>query len=153
MEDAAARPHASALVRSRRARPGSPLADGRPNGTARLRLEQEVPPTRASRRRSRCRSRCESPCSAGTAGEKIAEKLILLDKPRDEAEFSTGGDKVVLSINRGFSAPVVVETERPAADLAFLSAHDDDPFARYEAMQQLMLDTLLAAIGSGRGGP
>ena len=56
----------------------------------------------------------------------------------------------MLSINRGFSAPVIVETERPAADLAFLSAHDDDPFARYEAMQQLMLDTLLAAIGSGR---
>jgi len=56
----------------------------------------------------------------------------------------------VLSINRGFSAPVIVETERPAADLAFLSANDDDPFARYEAMQQLMLDTLLAAIASGR---
>jgi aminopeptidase N len=45
---------------------------------------------------------------------------------------------------------VIVETERPAAELAFLSANDDDPFARYEAMQQLMLDTLLAAIGSGR---
>ena len=44
----------------------------------------------------------------------------------------------------------IVETERPAADLAFLSAHDDDPFARYEAMQQLMLDTLLAAIGRRR---
>ena len=35
------------------------------------------------------------------------------------------------------------------ADLAFLSAHDDDPFARYEAMQQLMLDTLLGAIATG----
>ena len=38
---------------------------------------------------------------------------------------------------------------RAPADLAFLSAHDDDPFARYEAMQQLMLDTLLARDRSG----
>ncbi|NWO96564.1 hypothetical protein GY976_25880, partial [Escherichia coli] len=56
-----------------------------------------------------------------------------------------------LSINRGFSAPVIVETNRTARDLAFLSAHDDDPFARYEAMQQLMLDTLVAAVTGGRG--
>ena len=41
---------------------------------------------------------------------------------------------------------MIVEAQRSAADLAFLSAHDDDPFARYEAMQQLMLDTLLAAM-------
>lgn len=31
-----------------------------------------------------------------------------------------------------------------------LSAHDDDPFARYEAMQQLMLDTLLEAVSNGQ---
>ena len=56
----------------------------------------------------------------------------------------------MLSINRGFSAPVIVETDRTPADLAFLSAHDDDPFARYEAMQQLMLDTLVAGAVEGR---
>ena len=55
----------------------------------------------------------------------------------------------MLSINRGFSAPVVIETARSAADLAFLSANDDDPFARYEAMQQLMLDTIVAAVRDG----
>jgi aminopeptidase N len=44
---------------------------------------------------------------------------------------------------------VIVETDRRPADLAFLSANDDDPFARYEAMQQLMLDTLLKAIAGG----
>jgi aminopeptidase N len=119
------------------------------NGTARLRLEQEVPPTPGQPAKKPMPIPLRIALFGRDGREKIAEKLILLDKPRDEAEFSTGNDKVVLSINRGFSAPVVVETERPAAELAFLSAHDDDPFARYEAMQQLMLDTLLAAIGSG----
>ena len=63
--------------------------------------------------------------------------------------FENVADRAVLSINRGFSAPVTVETNRTPSDLAFLSAHDDDPFARYEAMQQLMLDTLVGAIAGG----
>lgn len=78
------------------------------------------------------------------------EQLVLLRDGEAEILFETVAEQPVLSINRGFSAPVVVETDRTATDLAFLSAHDDDPFARYEAMQQLMLDTLVAAVGHGR---
>jgi aminopeptidase N len=58
----------------------------------------------------------------------------------------------VLSINRGFSAPGDRRDATDARDLAFLSARDDDPFARYEAMQQLMLDTLKRRSPAG-GGP
>jgi aminopeptidase N len=57
----------------------------------------------------------------------------------------------MLSINRGFSAPVIIDFAREEGELAWLAAHDDDPFARYEALQQLMLDTLVAAV-SGKGG-
>ena len=55
----------------------------------------------------------------------------------------------VLSISRGFSAPVAIEMDRPAADLVFLAAHDDDPFARYEAMQTLVVQHLVAAVSGG----
>jgi aminopeptidase N len=121
------------------------------NGKARLLLEQEVPatPGQPAKRPMPIPLRV---ALFGAEGGKIEERLVLLDKDRDEAEFSTGGDRAILSMNRSFSAPVIVEAERTAADLAFLSAHDDDPFARYEAMQQLMLDTLLAAI-AGRPDP
>jgi len=81
---------------------------------------------------------------ADTARSLAPEQLMLLDSTQGEILFDGIAERPVLSINRGFSAPVVVETDRSAADLAFLSAHDDDPFARYEAMQQLMLDTLVA---------
>jgi aminopeptidase N len=118
--------------------------------TARLRLEQEVPPTPGQPVKKPMPIPLRVALFDRDGGEKVAERLVLLDKPQDEAVFGTGGRGVVLSINRGFSAPVIVDTERPAADLAFLSANDDDPFARYEAMQQLMLDTLLAAIATGR---
>ncbi|RHW18416.1 aminopeptidase N [Sphingomonas gilva] len=77
------------------------------------------------------------------------EQLVLLDTPEKTIVFEGVGERPVLSINRGFSAPVIVEADRTAADLAFLSRHDDDPFARYEAMQQLMLDTLIERVSTG----
>jgi aminopeptidase N len=52
----------------------------------------------------------------------------------------------VLSINRGFSAPVVIESDEALEDLVFLAAHDDDPFARYEAMQSLITRHLVAGV-------
>jgi aminopeptidase N len=119
-------------------------------GTARLRLEQEVPRTPGQPVKKPMPIPLRVALFARDSGEKLAERLVVLDKQQDEAEFGTVGQGAVLSINRGFSAPVIIDTERPAADLAFLSAHDDDPFARYEAMQQLMLDTVLAAIATGR---
>jgi aminopeptidase N len=87
---------------------------------------------------------------AGTGQPIGPEQLILLTQAEERISFDAVAERPVLSINRGFSAPVVVETDRTAADLAFLSAHDDDPFARYEAMQQLMLDTLVASTTHGR---
>jgi aminopeptidase N len=73
----------------------------------------------------------------------------MLDQARTEVVLEGVSERPILSINRGFSAPIVLETNRTGADLAFLSAHDDDPFARYEAMQQLMLDTMLARLNGG----
>jgi aminopeptidase N len=67
--------------------------------------------------------------------------------------FEAITERPILSINRGFSAPVIVDSDRTAADLAFLSANDDDPFARYEATQQLMLDTLVAGTVEGAADP
>ena len=88
--------------------------------------------------------------SLDTASELAAERLVELTDARETIVFDGVSGHHVLSINRGFSAPVIIDANRTPADLAFLSAHDDDPFARYEAMQQLMLDTLVAAAGHGR---
>ena len=50
----------------------------------------------------------------------------------------------LLSINRDFSAPVIIDVERAAGELERLAESDTDPFARYEAMQELMLRVLVA---------
>ncbi|MBB6427358.1 aminopeptidase N [Sphingopyxis sp. JAI128] len=75
-----------------------------------------------------------------------AERLVLLDRAELAVPLGPYRSRPMLSINRGFSAPVIVDFAREDGELAWLAAHDDDPFARYEALQQLMLDTLVAAV-------
>jgi len=82
-------------------------------------------------------------------GQHGGEQLVVLDKPQVELSFAGFGQKPVLSINRGFSAPVALDAGQSSADLMFLAAHDDDPFARYEALQQLVVQHLVALIGGG----
>ena len=121
-------------------------------GTARLALAQTVPPPPGQPVKEPMVLPLKIRLFGETSGAPlIDERLVLVDKPEQELRFDGLPERAVLSINRGFSAPVIVDANRSAADLAFLSAHDDDPFARYEAMQQLMLDTLVAAVTSGKG--
>ena len=70
----------------------------------------------------------------------------MLDKAEDRFEFPGHASRPVLSINRGFSAPVAMDAEQSEADLVFLAAHDDDPFARYEALQSLVVQHLVGVL-------
>jgi aminopeptidase N len=58
--------------------------------------------------------------------------------------FDNVAEPPILSINRGFSAPVVLTADRRPDELERLAQTDTDPFARYEAMQELMLRGLVA---------
>jgi aminopeptidase N len=70
------------------------------------------------------------------------ELVVRLAEPVTHVRFAGITEPVLPSFNRGFSAPVVMEAATSRADLAFLAAHDDDPFARWEAFQQLALAVL-----------
>ena len=117
------------------------------SGRARLALSQAVPPTPGQPDKEPMPLPLRLALFGANSGKPVVEERVhVLRDAEAEILFEGVDERPVLSINRGFSAPVVVETNRLAADLAFLSAHDDDPFARFEAMQQLMVDTLVAAI-------
>ncbi len=83
------------------------------------------------------------------AGSSGREHLVILDKAQMSVPFAGFASRPVLSINRGFSAPVSVDADATPDDLVFLAAHDDDPFARYEAMQSLVVRHLVAAVSGG----
>ncbi|HEX8365735.1 MAG TPA: aminopeptidase N [Allosphingosinicella sp.] len=119
------------------------------DGRARLRLAQHVPPTPGQPVKQPMPIPLRLALFGEASGAKLEERLVLLDEEAAEIVFDGVTERPVLSLNRDFSAPVIVDSERRPQDLAFLSAHDDDPFARYEAMQQLMLHTVLGAIQRG----
>jgi aminopeptidase N len=74
------------------------------------------------------------------------EQLVLLEKPSASVTFEGVSERPLLSINRDFSAPVLLDVERQAGDLERLAEVDPNPFARYEALQELMLHALLAGV-------
>jgi aminopeptidase N len=84
--------------------------------------------------------------SGETVGE---ERLILLDKEEASVAFFGINEPPLLSINRDFSAPILLEAERQPGELERLAEVDPNPFARYEAMQELMYRALIDGTGSG----
>ena len=78
----------------------------------------------------------------GTLG---TEQLVVLIEDEQSFTLPLAGPDPVVSINRGFTAPVVIERALAREDLVFLAAHDDDPFARSEALQELAVGHLVAA--------
>ena len=83
------------------------------------------------------------------SGTHRGEQLVVLDKAEDSVRFTGHARLPALSLNRGFSAPVAIERQVAEEELVFLAAHDDDPFARYEAMQSLTVQYLTANGGQG----
>ncbi|MBN8815830.1 MAG: aminopeptidase N [Sphingomonas sp.] len=121
------------------------------SGRATLRLAQRTPPTPGQPEKEPFVLPLKLKLFGGETGRALGdEQLYMFDRAQSEIMFDGLTERPVLSINRGFSAPVIIESDRSPDDLKFLSAHDDDPFARYEAMQQLMLDTLVASVTAGR---
>ena len=72
-----------------------------------------------------------------SGAEDRGEQLIVLDQAEQSIRFDGVNEAPLLSINRGFSAPVVVNAQRRDGELERLAQSDTDPFARYEAMQEL----------------
>src|SRR3982751_3319142 len=81
------------------------------------------------------------------------ERLIVLDQASDSVTFDNVAEPPLLSINRTFSAPINIQAERKAGELERLAQADTDPFARYEAIQELMMRALVAGASGGNADP
>jgi len=118
--------------------------------TATLHLRQRVPPTPGQADKTPMPIPLRTALIAPGGGEAAPERLIVLDSAEQSIRFENIAEPALLSINRGFSAPVIVEAERAPGELESLAQHDSDPFSRFEAMQELMFRALIAGA---RGEP
>ena len=81
---------------------------------------------------------------AGLAGE--CEAVVDVREPHQTLRFSRVRSRPIPSLARGFSAPVKVEIERSDDELAFLIAHETDPFNRWDAAQEYATRLMLAMV-------
>ncbi len=65
------------------------------------------------------------------------EVILQLTETEQSFSFEPLAQRPIISILRGFSAPVKLVFERSLEELAFLLSHDSDTFNRWEAGQQL----------------
>jgi len=81
------------------------------------------------------------------------EVILQLTQPEQSFIFEGLAEQPVVSVLRGFSAPVKLTMERSLDELAFLLSYDSDTFNRWEAGQQLagqIISGLIADVQNGR---
>jgi aminopeptidase N len=79
------------------------------------------------------------------SGGPLRNGVYVLDRAAASITFGQVTSKPALSVLRGFSAPVILETNRSDDDLLILFAHDTDSFNRWEAIQDMSLKLMVRA--------
>src|SRR5260221_10323731 len=83
-------------------------------------------------------------------GSKLERGVLTLTKAKERFVFVGLDERPVVSLTRGFSAPVKLTANLRDGDLAFLAAHDTDPFNRWQAMQTLATALLIDNVAAYR---
>jgi aminopeptidase N len=86
------------------------------------------------------------------SGLGIDDGVLVLSEPSATFEFAGIAEKPVPSINRGFSAPIKLDTDLSGDELAFLAAHDSDAFNRWQALQTISMRLLIDNVTALRAG-
>jgi aminopeptidase N len=79
-------------------------------------------------------------------------RVFLLEENEQRFTFTGIDAPPVPSLLRGFSAPVRLRVDREPGELAFLMAHDSDPFNRWDAGQELAQGLLLQLADDAAAG-
>ncbi len=92
------------------------------------------------------------PIKRADDGESVDELTLELTQSEQVFVFSGLAEKPVVSILRGFSAPVILKIQRSLEELAFLLSYDPDTFNRWDAAQQLATQIIFGLIDDLRQG-
>ena len=84
--------------------------------------------------------------------KNVDHGVLVLNEPSQSVTFAGIDEKPVLSINRGFSAPIKLNADLDGGDLAFLAAHDSDAFNRWQALQTVSMRLSIDNVARLRAG-
>ncbi|MGI9318369.1 MAG: aminopeptidase N [bacterium] len=81
-----------------------------------------------------------------TLSENEGSDIITLNELSQTFSFSGISEQPIPSLLRGFTSPVRITTDLSEDELAVIFKHEQDPFARWEAGQQLFQNCILENI-------
>jgi len=83
---------------------------------------------------------------SAVSGGEVRDDMIVVEGAETELVFEGVANRPVPSLFRGFSAPVKLKSGLTQEDRLFLARHDSDPFNRWDALQDLAMALLAAAV-------
>jgi len=86
------------------------------------------------------------------SGATDHERVLSLTESEQRFRFHDLPEAPVVSVARGLSAPVTVDTHRDDSTLAFLASHDSDAFNRWDAAQEYAANAIMRQIDNHRAG-
>ena len=87
-----------------------------------------------------------------TTGGQVDNHVIQLTRRTSKLTFHGLNERPVISLLRDFSAPVILDFNQSKNDLAFMARHDVDLFNRWQAMQSLAMQNLIAGTKATQSG-
>ena len=130
-------------------------------GRLTLDVEQSVPPTPGESRKQAMHIPLriglfaedgEELSTASVTGAQSNGDLLHIKKRRHQVVYNDVRSRPVISLNRGFSAPINIRYEQSSSDLSHLARFETEPFSRWQALNELAMRELIAATVSVRGG-
>ncbi|TKT81251.1 aminopeptidase N [Aquamicrobium sp. LC103] len=125
-----------------------------------MEIEQSVPPTPSESRKRLM----HIPLSFGLVGKDgndievgavdgatVEDGVLHVRKRKHTVRFEGVAERPVVSLNRGFSAPITLSFAQKPQDLLFLARHDGDLFSRWQALNTLFTEALIKAFRGIRG--
>ncbi|HTS38951.1 MAG TPA: aminopeptidase N [Xanthobacteraceae bacterium] len=79
-------------------------------------------------------------------GRTAENGVLVLEKTAETFAITEIAERPVLSLNRGFSAPIKISDDLTGDDLRFLAAHDSDPFNRWQSVYTLASRLLVGNV-------
>ncbi|MBU1217857.1 aminopeptidase N [bacterium] len=110
------------------------------DGVYKLRLTQEVPNAVDGKKQEAYFYPLKMALLDAASGEELQAKTLIISKEDETFLFHGLNAKPILSINRDFSAPIIVVQEE--VNYAFLMKHDANSFLRYESAQSFGVQAL-----------
>ncbi|WP_075290229.1 aminopeptidase N [Pararhizobium arenae] len=86
------------------------------------------------------------------SGGEVTGDVLHLTERKQTVVFEGIPARPVVSLNRGFSAPINLHFEHTVADRSHIARYESDLFARWQALNELATPNLVAATESARNG-